>query len=151
MDQVVTGLLRQFVALAARIGVVAPGVGRGVARKLPLGRVPLELSAPQFLAVQVRNVAEVADRHAARADLDRAVRLPPGNDAVDPILPMARVTVAGHLVEVDLIFSDRLLDDAFRLAAEFAAVDEQFAVGADEGHTGRATVNHLDAVGVDDT
>src|SRR4051812_3364615 len=58
-----TSRFRQLVGLAAL--AVAPAVGLGVAGEFPLLRVPLQLAA-----VPVGEVRQVADGHAAGADLD---------------------------------------------------------------------------------
>jgi hypothetical protein len=122
---------RQFVAFTARVGVILPAVGFVVADELPLGWIPLERIAAQFLAVQVHDVPQVADGHSPCADLDGAIRLLAAQHAVYPV---SEVPAVRRLVQLDVVLADRLLDDVVRLAFQNPAVDEQFAVGADESH-----------------
>ncbi len=81
-----------------------------------------------FSVVPIGQVAQVADRHRAGADLHVADRPLARPDAVQPVALVAR-----RLVKVNVLLAERLLDDLPRIAGQVAAVDEDLAVAADEG------------------
>src|SRR5437588_1198594 len=83
---------------------VPPGVGLLIARELPLLGIPLQLAV-----VPVRQIAEVANRDRAGADLHVAYRLLARLDAVEPVLMMLV-----RFIERLLARSERILHDVVR-------------------------------------
>src|SRR5216683_326359 len=76
---------------------VKPSVGRVILDEPPFLRVPGQLAV-----VPVSQVAQVADRYRASADLDITDRSLACADAIQPVALMAR-----RLVEVDVLFTQR--------------------------------------------
>src|SRR5438128_6224759 len=130
--------LRQLPRVAAR--AVEPRVRFLVADETPVLRVPEQLAA-----VPVSEVREMTNGHAARADLNISHRPLARADAIEPVAVMAR-----RSEEVQVLFAERLFDDAFRLGSQLAAIDVKFAFGALERASARSAVKHLNAVRVNE-
>ena len=94
--------------------------------------------------VPVGEVAQVADRDGAAADLHVADGFLAAAHAVQEILG-----VAVALVEVNRVVGQRLLAELRGRRRELAPVDQDLALAADEEHAAAIAVDHLDAVGVE--